>query len=70
MHSHVCVQPNFTVEVVLCCVVVGVVTSNGVIVFSFDFYLHLCNTILSFAKEIAFNESTCQFQSECKNHSD
>ena len=27
LHSHFCVQPNYSVEVVLCCVVVGVVTT-------------------------------------------
>ena len=26
VHSHFCVQPNYSVDVVLCCVVAGVVT--------------------------------------------
>ena len=28
LHSHFCVQPNYSVEVVLRCVVVGVVTTK------------------------------------------
>ena len=30
LHSHFFVQPNYCVEVVLCCVVVGVVTKLGI----------------------------------------